>query len=308
MPKAKLILPEKGDGPRVRPREFHNVNHNMKAEYEKARWTWGIHNNLMKTMAAMPQLGFTEVDYANSFIFDEGTNIDWPDPADSNKMVQFPTAGFVDRITKELVINLLSLLNRSRYSITHHTIIGFGTLSAMLDSTGDSDPNRKAEELMLNLVDGQGNATYRNTKGLYSEFQLACLDFAVKARENAHEVSDHDVIALRKVFEAPALEAIKKKGLDYQFKENKPTEEYVNMYLDAMFIELTWNICHFNGLLNNWFTLLKMHDEQGRPNGLEDDLPDGIYYPDFVANYNQFVPESIIIRNNELLKPSGFGR
>jgi hypothetical protein len=33
-------------------------------------------------------------------------------------------AGFNDRFIKELVISRTSLINRSRYSVTHHSVIG----------------------------------------------------------------------------------------------------------------------------------------------------------------------------------------
>ncbi|MCF8707309.1 hypothetical protein [Rhizorhapis sp. SPR117] len=81
---------------------------------------------------------------------------------------------------------------------------------------------------------------------------------------------------------------------------------YVDAYVDAMFVELTWNICHFSGLLNNWFTLLKLHDEMGRPADASAEWDD-VYFPDFVAAYNSTVPDSIKVRNNNLLGGDGFG-
>jgi hypothetical protein len=64
-----------------------------------------------------------------------------------------------------------------------------------------------------------------------------------------------------------------------------------------MMVELTWCAVHFSGLLNRWFTLLKIRDE-------EFDVGNG---HTFVENYNAVVPESIKLRNNSLLGPTGWG-
>lgn len=299
---TNLKLPTTGDGPRVEPRQPHEVSVEMVAEYEKARWRWGIHNNLMKTMAGFPQLGFTEVDYANSFIFDGGTWVDWPLPGEG-KTVKFPTAGFIDRVTKELVISLVSLLNRSRYSITHHTMIGFTTISGTVGAA-------RAEKMLLELVDANGDAQYENAgsfeeKPLFSAYQLECLRYAERANDNAHGVTDDVVSALRNALESEARRTIPEQGLGSQFEGGVP-EEYVDLWVDAMFLELTWNVCHFGGLLNSFFTILKMHDEQGRPPGDPGTFADG-FFPNFVAACDSDVPDSIKVRNNNLLGSDGFG-
>ncbi|KOV87528.1 hypothetical protein, partial [Nocardia sp. NRRL S-836] len=106
------------------------MNAEVEAAYELSIATWGIPSNLFRTMAHHPALAITEVPYANSVIFDAGvlTEIPNPDTAQGGT-VRYPTSGFLGRVTKELVINVVSLLNRSRYSMTHHTVIGYNTLS-----------------------------------------------------------------------------------------------------------------------------------------------------------------------------------
>jgi hypothetical protein len=108
-----LVVPK--GGPRLRPRDPSEVNPYVKAELDKATDTWGMPNHLARTMACHPMLALTEIDYANSFIFKEDEFVQVPKsgkPADGN--VLFPSAGFVDRVTKELVVNFVSLINRSR--------------------------------------------------------------------------------------------------------------------------------------------------------------------------------------------------
>ena len=97
------------DGPRVAPRLPDQVSPYVRAELDKATETWGIPNNLARTMACHPALALTEIDYANAFIFMEKTYAETPKPGaeKSGQTVLFPTAGFVDRITKELIICLL---------------------------------------------------------------------------------------------------------------------------------------------------------------------------------------------------------
>jgi hypothetical protein len=66
---AKLKLPAANSGPRVAPRLPEQVSPRVLVEYKKTEVTWGIPNNLIRTMAAMPQLALTEVDYANAVIW-----------------------------------------------------------------------------------------------------------------------------------------------------------------------------------------------------------------------------------------------
>lgn len=248
-----------------------------------------IPNNLIRTMACLPQLGLTEVDYANSFIFDESTYGSWPDPAGSEQSVMFPMAGFVDRVTKELVINLVSLLNRSRYSITHHTVIGFSTLS-------QAEGPPKAEQMLLKLVNSDGEATFEHRGDLYSNFQIETLKFALKVRERAHSVSDDDFVRLKELCELEATSMLENKA-ELATQELASTPEYKQAFVNGMLVELTWCIVHFSGLLNTWFTLIKVMDET-------DEQRDGI---NFVGVYNDVVPESIKVRNNALLGADGWG-
>ncbi len=76
------------------------------------------------------------------------------------------------------------------------------------------------------------------------------------------------------------------------------TVAYLDAWVNAITVELTWCIVHFDGLLNAWFTVLRVIDETGA----EDELG-----RDFVASYNAEVPDRIKVRNNNLLGPTGWG-
>ncbi len=295
---SDLIMPV--GGPRFAPRAPDQVNAYVRAVYEKSVATWGIPNNLIRTMACSPQLALTEVDYANSFIFDEGTYITWPRPGGEGTVL-FPAAGFIDRVTKELVINLISLLNRSRYSITHHTVIGWSTLLAGISGDSDQERRQKAEAMLLNLVEHAGRANFENKRfrdaPLYTEFQLACMRLAVKIRDSSHSITDEDLRQMAAIAKREAAARIAASPLATQFPGGAPDDAYMDMFVDGMLVELTWCIVHFNGLLNHWFTVLRVRDEENAER-------DGI---DFVSVYNSVVPESIKVRNNNLLGKSGWG-
>lgn len=300
---GKLIVPL--DGPRVTPRRPEQVSEFVRAEFDKAMETWGIHNNLIRTLGCHPRLALTEVDYANAFIFEKNTFAETPKPGaeTSGQVVLFPSSGFVDRVTKELVISLVSLKNRARYSITHHTVISFGVLCELV--AGDTAEARRdrAEQMLLGLTDEFGQESFRDKtyqgEPLYSGLQLAALELALKVNRNSHVVEDSEFDALRRLLEADARSQIAAGPLAAQFGSDGPDDAYVDAFVDGMLIELTWCIVHFSGLLNRWFTLLKMRDEEFAV------TPDG---QNFIDVYNAFIPDSIKRRNNALLGPSGWGR
>lgn len=295
----KLVMPKEPS--RVQPRSVEDLNAELQSEWDKTIRTWGIPNHLYATMCCQPQLGLTEVDYANSFIFDEGGFTTLPLPGDRKRRVLFPTAGFVDRVTKELALSIVSLLNRSRYSITHHSLIATGTLSELVQGSTPARKKARAEAMLLHLVDADGHVDFENQlhdgKPLYSDLQLATLRFAVKLNSDPHSLTDDDFAALKKVQREEAIRQIKVHRLDAQFGGKVP-ELYIGAYVDAMLVELTWCLCHFSGLLNRWFTALRVRDEQERVNGT----------PSFVDSYNAAVPESVKQRNNQLLGERGWGQ
>src|SRR5262245_4139356 len=103
-----------GKWTRIRPLQRDELDPYTEAGMVLGELTWGrFKNNLCKVMAYVPRLMQTEVEYSNSFIFDRPTY-----------RGETQEAGFNDRLLKELVISKTSLVNRSWYSITHHSYIG----------------------------------------------------------------------------------------------------------------------------------------------------------------------------------------
>src|SRR5207247_6858663 len=124
--------------------------------------TWGrFRNNLCKVMAYTPRLLQTEVEYCNTFIFDPTT-----------LRGDMQEAGFNDRFIKELVISLTSLINRSRYSVTHHSAIGMTLYT-------NAGRREEAHKKYLHLHE------HEKFSDCYTERERIILDYTVKVTQDA---------------------------------------------------------------------------------------------------------------------------
>ncbi|KOV88525.1 hypothetical protein, partial [Nocardia sp. NRRL S-836] len=107
-------------------------------------------------------------------------------------------------VTKELVINVVSLLNRSRYSMTHHTVIGYNTLSELLSHPDPGTRAEQAEAMLLHLVDEHGNPTFdRPGAPPYNDLHLACLRLAAATQADPHAITDDQVRDTHRVLSRP---------------------------------------------------------------------------------------------------------
>ncbi|TSA13464.1 MAG: hypothetical protein D4R73_00870 [Deltaproteobacteria bacterium] len=260
-----------GPWTRIRPLQIDEVDMYTAAAYRHGEITWGgFPNNLMKVMGHCPSLAITEVAYANAFIFDIDAFID-------GKQL----AGFLERPLKELCISRTSLFNRSRYSVTHHSGIGYMLFKNM-------DRVEEGHRKLLHLHE------HEKFRQVYTARENACLDYAVKVCRDPHEVTDEEFNALKKLLEqynrnaAPPQEMT---DFDRRFvaKWAAYNDQQHRALVDSQIVELTWLICHFC-LLNRWFTVLQVPDE-----GPQDEA-------DFLAFYNENVPEDIRRRNEDLLQ------
>ena len=207
-------------------------------------------------MAYTPRLLQTEVEYCNTFIFDPPTF-----------RGEIQEAGFNDRFIKELVISRTSLINRSRYSMTHHSFIGV----KLYTDAGRAD---EGHQKFLHLHEHESH------HDVYTERERAVLNYAVLVTKDAHLVTDEGFQELRRVLRKhnskdPLLKSLPKSRMD--------------RHVDAQIVELTWLIGHFC-LLNRWFTVLQVPDE-----GPHDE-------DNFAAAYEQVVPADIRRRNEVILR------
>ncbi len=217
-----------GKWTRIRPLQRDEIDPYTHAGMVHGELTWGnFRNNLCKVMAYTPRLLQTEIEYCNSFIFD---------PPTFRGDVQ--EAGFNDRFIKELVISRISLINRSRYSITHHSFIGM-----LLFKTAGREEEGHQKYLHLH--------EHEKHPDVYTERERIVLDYTAKVTKDAHLVTDEDFEKLRKVL------------LEHNQKDERlatMTDEEQKRHVDSQIVELTWLCGHFC-LLNRWFTVLQVPDE-----------------------------------------------
>lgn len=246
-----------GKWTRIRPLQRDEIDPYTHAAMVNGELTWGnFRNNLCKVMAYTPRLLQTEVEYCNTFIFD---------PPTFRGDVQ--EAGFNDRFIRELVISRTSLINRSRYSVTHHTIIGVFLFNS-------ANREEEGHQKYLHLHE------HEKHPDVYTERERIVLDYTAKVTKDAHLVTDEDFEKLRKVL------------LEHNQKDERltvMTDEEQKRHVDSQIVELTWLCGHFC-LLNRWFTVLQVPDE-----GPDDE-------DDFLEVYNSVVPEDIRKRNEDLLQ------
>ena len=244
-----------GPWTRIRPLQRDEIDPYTRAGMATGETIWGIRNNLCKVMCYTPRLMQTEVEYANSFIFD---------PPIFRGDVQ--ETGFNDRFLKELVISMVSLLNRSRYSVTHHAFMGM----ALYSGAGRGEEGHRK---YLHLHE------HEKHPDIYTERERVVLDYTVKVTTDAHLVTDEDFAELRRVLREHNRQ-------DERLK--KMSDQELERHVDVQIVELTWLIGHYC-LLNRWFTVLQVPDE-----GSQDE-------DNFLAAYQDMVPEDIRKRNEEIL-------
>lgn len=264
-----------GEWTRVRPLQRDELDVRTHAAMMKGELTWGsFPNNLCRVMAYCPRLIETEVEYCNTFIFDPAemrnrSEFDEPSRREDRDHVvleHYQVAGFLDRFIKELVISKTSLINRSRYSVTHHAYLGY----QLYAKAGRAD---EAHQKYLHLHE------HEKYPDVYTDLEKAVLSYTDKVVRDAHLVSDQEFANLR-----ATLARSNAGAPGWGDRSNDDKERHVS----AQIVELTWLIGHFC-LLNRWFTVLQVSDE-----GPNDEV-------DFSAVYASVVPRDIRDRNEAIL-------
>lgn len=247
-----------GTWTRIRPLQRDEIDPYTHAAMVTGELTWGnFRNNLCKVLAYTPKLLQTEIEYGNSFIFDP--------PSFRGDVME---AGFNDRFIKELVISRTSLINRSRYSITHHSFIGM-----LLFKTAGREEEGHRKYLHLHEHDKHPD--------VYTERERIVLDYTSKITVDAHLVTDEEFGQMRSVL----AEHNRQDERLVALAEKEPQR-----LVDAQIVELTWLCGHFC-LLNRWFTVLQVPDE-----GPEDE-------DNFLLDaYEKVVPADIRQRNEDILQ------
>lgn len=272
MSKSKI---SQGPWTRIRPLQRDELDAATHAGMMAGELTWGTFpNNLCRVMAYCPRLMETEVEYANTFIFDQAgyrNRSEFDEPGrnpDRGPEVpeRYQVVGFNDRFLKELVISKTSLINRSRYSVTHHAFLGY----VLYATAGRAE---EAHSKYLHLHE------HEEHPGVYTERERVVLSYTDKVTRDAHLVTDDEFKELQRVLAEGNAGDEYWEGLSDEGRER---------HVQSQIVELTWLIGQFC-LLNRWFTVLQVPDESP-----EDEL-------NFLGFYEQVIPEDIRERNERIL-------
>ena len=273
-----------------------NVNW-VRGNEARTEWTWAAQlsypddpqpfsNNLGKSLVQIPGVLERQLDYSTSLIFDT--------PSFRNGV---QISGFVDRVTKELVINAIAQRRRAWYTTTHHAFLGIATARRY-----DSAPDKMAKK-MLHL-------DAASTPGVFDRHERAALILANKFATDPQSYSDQDFAEFRAAFgeydqnvyasierpflqvraarEARAQALVDDKSgneadtLARKAADGVPTmmpKDLLARKIDSQFVELCFLSMQFVAL-TGMFSALNIPDE----GPMDDNLRD--YPPEFIQKLN----------------------
>ena len=280
-----------------------NANY-MAALYAETQWIWAgnlipqaFENNLGKYFLHIPAVFEEQLFFSTTLIFDQ--------PSFVNGVQR---SGFVDRVTRELVINYIAQRRRCWYSMTHHALLG--ALTARKHGLTDDQIAAKWSHLL----------EYRSYPKVYTRLEREALRFAEVFATNPKSYTDADYKELRaalqeenrrrfageagwlaKLGAARAAHAYalgtgatpeKARGRAREAEQSASreiTEEENKRKIDAQVVELAFLSAQFVAL-TDMLTALHIPDEEG--------------LADFMAKE---VPPAVIAKVNELNKLGGQG-
>jgi alkylhydroperoxidase family enzyme len=162
-----------------------NVNW-VRGNEARAEWTWAaqltdnpeaVPSNLGKYFVQIPGVFEKQLDYSTSLMSDT--------PSFRNGV---QISGFVDRVTKELVISAIAQRRRAWYTTTHHAFLG------MLTARRYGTAPEKMAQKMLHLDSPL-------TPGVFDRHERAALILANKFATDPKSYSDQDFAEFRTAFD-----------------------------------------------------------------------------------------------------------
>jgi hypothetical protein len=143
-------------------------------------WIWSgnlnpvaFPNNLGRYLLHIPGIFEQQLNFSTTLIFDE--------PSFRNGIQM---SGFLDRVTRELVISFIGQRRQCWYTMTHHAVLGYFTAKRH----GLSDGEFAAKWTNLRA--------FRRNRGLFSDLEVAVLEFVEAFAFNPKEYSDDQYVRL----------------------------------------------------------------------------------------------------------------
>ncbi len=275
-----------------------NVNW-VRGDEARAEWTWAAQlmdqpeafpNNLGKYLVQIPGVLEKQLDYSTSLIFDT--------PSFRNGV---QISGFVDRVTKELVISAIAQRRRAWYTTTHHAFLG------MLTARRYGTAPEKMAQKMLHL-------DAPSTPGVFDRHERAALILANKFATDPQSYSDQDFVEFRAAFaeydqkvyasvERPFLQvrAAREARAQALVDNKSPSEadslarkaadgvattipkDLLDRKINSQFVELCFHSMHFVAL-TGMFSALNIPDE-----GPMDESLQPAYPPEFIQKLNSLL-------------------
>jgi alkylhydroperoxidase family enzyme len=275
-----------------------NVNW-VRGNESRAEWTWaaqltdnaeGVPSNLGKFFVQIPGVFEKQLDYSTSLMSDT--------PSFRNGV---QISGFVDRVTKELVINAIAQRRRAWYTTTHHAFLG------MLTARRYGTAPEKMAQKMLHL-------DLPSTPGVFDRHERAALILANKFATDPKSYSDQDFAEFRTAFdeydqnayasierpflqvraarEARAQALVENKSaneadaLARKAADGVPTtmpKDLLARKIDSQFVELCFLSMQFVAL-TGMFSALNIPDEGPMDGSLQPEYP-----PEFIQKLNRLL-------------------
>ena len=276
--------------------KLSNVNW-VRGNEARTEWTWAAQfsypddpqpfpNNLGKSLVQIPGVLEKQLDYSTSLIFDT--------PSFRNGV---QISGFVDRVTKELVINAIAQRRRAWYTTTHHAFLGlltarrYGTApekmkEKMLHLDAPSRPGvfEAHERAALILADKFATAPQSYSDQDFGEFRAAFGEYS----QNVYMTTERRFLQVRAAREARAQALVDNKSPDEadtlarKAADGVPTmmpKELLARKIDSQFVELCFLSMQFVAL-TGMFSALNIPDE----GPMDDNLRD--YPAEFIQKLN----------------------
>jgi alkylhydroperoxidase family enzyme len=290
---ARLCGPA-GDRP-TSDSKLPNVNW-VRGNEARAEWTWAAQlvdspvaapNNLGRYLVQIPGVLEKQLDYSTTLIFDT--------PSFRNGV---QISGFVDRVTKELVINTIAQRRRAWYTMTHHAFLGmqsalrYGTApdkmaQKMLHLDAPSTPGvfDRHERAAVILANKLGTDPQSYTDQDFAEFRAAFDEY----NQNVYASVERPFLQLRAAREAKAQALVEAKSaneadtLARQAADNVPAtmpKDLLARKINSQFVELCFLGMQFVGLAGV-FSALNIPDEGPMDGALQPAYP-----PEFIKKIN----------------------
>ena len=226
-----------------------------------AAWGWGrgahLPGSLVSALQYLPDAGREEAMYSLALMFNE-------DQTRNGVLV----AGFVDRVIKELLVQKIYRLSRSRYGLEHHTVFAYDEFLRRYNGggyrrpgMGDAEARRATERALTECTE---KLLYlheaNNHTEKYSPVELAAFAWADAVILRPHEAYRLEP-ALRQALKSQDEAEIAAGTRWLDMAAGVTRDDAINRLLDHQIAELATFVSHMDGI-GRAMTMMKLEVEE----------------------------------------------